>query len=814
MRQIKRIRFTVKERMTKIPAEIQTTLKRFRRWIRRYILLEGLAVLIAVACLMFWATFLLDVAYFRFSSLELPSTLRLVCLLVMVGVLAGLAISWVLLRLFRQFRMKDLALALERRFPQLRDQLITTVQMEHEHATPLKTSMIERTSREAAAKLSQLPLEETFDQAPLKRLAITATVLFCTLAVFSVANAAGMQRWVHAYIFSEDNYWDPFRQQALTVKIIAQPGEKIKEFDEKRIYKHPRGADLQLLVESHDEAVSPEDVTVQYIAFEGNTTGRGRANMNRFGDGEFRHTFSRVVDDHRLWIRGGDFVNRTPYRIQIVDPPQVDQMTLKCDYPSYTGMDGMEDQLVSVVGTQVSLPMETQIDLQGTCNKPLRVVDIRSGRFQLSFGFNDSETGRLAKSTTLILRDDENQILRTIEVTASAESLLSEDRMNFTVPFLITAQAEQAWEQFGELVELPIPIPPDSALKIFLEDEDDIYSPEPASLTVNGIVDEAPVIDTRRTGVGALVTRNASIPIEGLLADDYGVTDAWFGFKIGSAESKQTRPLGSLPRGQNEFTLNDKTDKKVERFDLRPLKLQEGESLTLAIYAQDGDTLNGPHIAHGEMFSFKVVTDDELLARLFDREVNLRLRFEQIRSEVGDLREILGEQSAIAKTFDEQGESAKTEAVNLSAFVERSLHQLRKNQTESRSIEVSFRDLREEMVNNGIDTKEKLGRIDNGVIAPLSVLNDDLFVVADQRYALQRLSLQRGTGITDAINETVPAIDAVIAQMDRILDEMRDRGTINDLIQMGEKIYLEQLKQLEETEKKRIQENFFFDSSQ
>lgn len=800
--------------MTQIPAEIQTTLKRFRRWIRRYILLEGLAVLIAVACLMFWATFLLDVAYFRFSNLELPTSFRLICLLVMVGVLAGLAISWVLLRLFKQFRMKDLALALERRFPQLRDQLITTVQMEHEQATPLKASMIERTSREAAAKLSQLPLEETFDQTPLKRLAITATVLFCTLAVFSVANAAGMERWVQAYIFAEDNYWDPFRQQSLTVKIIAQPGELIKEFDENRIYKHPRGADLQLLVESNDEAVSPEDVTVQYIAFEGNTTGRGRANMNRFGDGQFRHTFSRVVDDHRLWIRGGDFVNRTPYRIQIVDPPQVDQMILKCDYPSYTGKDGIEDQLISVVGTQVSLPMETKFELQGRCNKPLRVVDIRSNRFQLSFGFKADKTGKLAKPTTLILRDDENQILRTIEVNASAGSLLSEGGMNFVVPFLITAQAEQAWEKFGDLVELPIPIPPDSALKIFLEDEDDIYSPEPASLTVNGIVDEPPVIDTRRTGVGALVTRNASIPIEGLLTDDYGVTNAWFGFKVGSAENKQTRPLGSLPQGQNEFTLNDKTNKKVERFDLRPLKLQEGESLTLAIYAQDGDDLNGPHISHGEIFSFKVVTDDELLAQLFNREVNLRLRFEQIRSEVGDLRELLGERSANLNSLDEQGSATQEEAANLSAFVERSLHQLRKNQTESRSIEISFRDLREEMVNNGIDTKDKLDRIDNGVIKPLLVLNDDLFITADERYALQRLSLQRGTGIADAMNETIPTVDTVIAQMDRILDEMRDRGTINDVIQNLQNLIEKQRKLHKETEEKRINENFFFDFDQ
>ncbi len=794
--------------MSKIPHEIQDVLKQVRSWIRRYILLEGIAVFVAVAALMFWVTFLVDVAYFWFSNLELPTTFRLVCLVGMIAGLVGLGMSWVVFRLFKHFKLKDLALALERRFPQLRDQLITTVEFEHEPASLMTSRMVEHTSQQAAEKVAKLPLQELFDRTPLKRISIVATVLFSTLAVFGVANAAGVQRWVHAYIYTQDNYWAPYRQQALTLKVLAQPGERVKEFDENRTYRHPRGADLQLLVESHEESIAPEHVTVQYIAFNGNSTERGRANMNRYGDGEFRHSFSRVVDDHRLWIRGGDFVNRTPYRIQIVEPPQVDAIALACDYPSYTGMDGMEDQLVSVVGTQVSLPMETKFELQGNCNKPLRAVDLRSSRFQLEYGFESVEGNEVPKPTTFILRDEENRILRNIEVNAVPEDLFTEDRSGFQIPFVISSNAEQQWEELGESIDLPIPIPPDSALKIFLEDTDEIYSPEPASLLVNGIVDEPPVVDTKRTGIGSLVTRNARIPIEGTLADDYGVAKAWFGFKSASKMEEQTLPLNNLPAGQDEFTLNDASDKNVERFNLRPLKLQEGETLTLAIYAQDADDLNGPHIAHGEIFSFRVVTDEELQARLFDREVNLRLRFEQIRAEVGDLRDLLAEQQTNI------AENTTSEESILSAFVERSLHQLRKNHTESRSIEVSFQDLRAEMVNNGIDTKDKLDRIDNGVVAPLSLLNETLFVDADQRYALQRLSLQRSTGFGEALRETVPAVDALIEQMDRILEEMQDRGTMNDLIQTIQRLRDEQLRLKKLTEEKRIEENFFFDFDQ
>ncbi len=83
--------------------------------------------------------------------------------------------------------------------------------------------------------------------------------------------------------------------------------------------------------------------------------------MSRQGEGRFRTTLARVIDDHELWITAGDFVNRRPLRIEIVDPPRLDQLELLCDYPSYTGLDAIEDKPVSVQSLQTSLPMETAL---------------------------------------------------------------------------------------------------------------------------------------------------------------------------------------------------------------------------------------------------------------------------------------------------------------------------------------------------------------------------------------------------------------------------------------------------------------------
>src|SRR5690606_18844526 len=127
---------------------IQQALSRLRRWIRRYVFLEGLAASIALACLLFWLTFGIDVAYFRISQLELPSWFRLVAAIAMAALLVGTALTWVLTRLLRRVRPGELALILERRFPQLNDRLITTVEFLPRGGSPLQASMLERTSEQ------------------------------------------------------------------------------------------------------------------------------------------------------------------------------------------------------------------------------------------------------------------------------------------------------------------------------------------------------------------------------------------------------------------------------------------------------------------------------------------------------------------------------------------------------------------------------------------------------------------------------------------------------------------------------------------
>src|ERR1700722_155532 len=102
-----------------LPPALATLLAKLKSQIRRYLLLEGTALVVVVLLATFWLTLGIDWAYFRLTGLELPIWFRdavAVCSLFLAGMVA---LVWIGLRLVRRFRARALALVLERRFPEM-----------------------------------------------------------------------------------------------------------------------------------------------------------------------------------------------------------------------------------------------------------------------------------------------------------------------------------------------------------------------------------------------------------------------------------------------------------------------------------------------------------------------------------------------------------------------------------------------------------------------------------------------------------------------------------------------------------------------
>lgn len=812
--------------------ELDASLLQLKQRVRRYILLEGLAIVVAVLGVGFWISFGADELHFSLRKLELPRWLRVGFTVLLVGTVATIFLTWVIGRLWHNFGRKLLALVVERRFPQLGDRLITAIELQDSPQTessPLATAMWRRTASEAAATIRGIDLSQVFDPRPLRRAVTIAGVLLASVIAIGAANAAGVERWFHAFVLGKDDYWDPYRRSAMSIHVIAQPGDRVREFDADGVYRHPRGADLTIEAESAEGKPAPDKAVLSFRSFGYGTSSRGSTPMTRRGERIFRQTLTRVVDEHHLWVTAGDYVNRRPLRIQIVEPPKVDRLTLHCDYPSYTGLDSIEDKPVPVQSLQASLPMETAFILEGQCNKPLVSVLIRSEVFDLRFGAPPS--GRASDSDakpTLTIRESAAAAPKTVSMAAS-EPWIAADRRSFRVPMRTSAKGAEKLLALTDGAAGPVPLPPIAPLQVYLEDEDGIFSTDPTSVTISGTPDLDPIVDVRLTGVSNVVTRMAEIPIRGRITDDYGVAKAEFGYEIlpdpadaetnqaAAPSEKKSSPLTVPPRGQKEFDLSD-VPSGVERFSLTPLELRDGQRLQLALYAEDADDQNGPHRAHGEVFNFRIVPGEELLARLYEKEVNLRQRFEQIMLETKRLRDDLTQHRDRADEWNAARKSAGEKAATdekvqtlfnaIDACARRSLHQVRTNSTESRAIEAAFGEIRAEMVNNRVDTPSLLERIDLGVVAPLKTINESDYPDIDGQLGLFALAMERGNDPSSAIDSSREAVDRMLARMEQVLSEMRRRGNINEIIQQLQSIIERQQKLKDETEQRKLDELF------
>jgi hypothetical protein len=811
---------------SEVTRQLDSTLSQLRARVRRYVLLEGLALVIAVIGFGFWLGYFADELHFGARRLELPKWIRIGFTIVVVATAVTVFSTWVIGRLWTRFGRRMLAIVLERRFPQLGDRLITAIELQNApraHDSPLAELMWQRTAAQAADALKGVDLNDVFNPKPLKHALVFAGVLLASIAAMGTANAAGVQRWFNAFVLGRDDYWEPYRKSAMAVHVIAEPGRRVREFDANGVYRHPRGADLTIEAESAEGKLAPHKATLSFRSFGSTGVARGSAPMSRSGDRIFRSTLARVIDDHELWVTAGDYVNRHPFRIQIVEPPRIDRLELRCDYPSYTGLDAVEDKPVIVQSLQTSLPMETSFELQAVANKPLIAVVLRCEPFELRFARKRESASQAEQGPILLIRDGATASIRTVQLGGN-ESWFSEDGLSFSVPMKVSLKGGEQLAALTDGALPPIPIPPIAPFQILLEDEDDVYSTEPTSITITGVPDLDPVVDVRLSGVSNVVTRLAELPVRGRITDDYGVRKAEFGYEIlpdaaevaagAKGPGLKLSPLKLQPENQREFPLGP--DGAGERFSLTPLELKDGQRLQLSVYAEDGDDQNGPHRARGEVFTLRVVPGEELLSRLYEKELNLRQRFEQIISETKRVRDDLKQHEdrtaewKAARTSDEKEKKDKVDSLynSIDASARRSLHQVRTNQTESRAIEVAFGEIREEMVNNRVDTPALLDRIDRGVVAPLHGINETHYPELDDLLALFALSTERNEDPSARIPLAREAVDRLIVRMEQVLSEMQRRGNVNEIIQQLQNIIERQQKLRDATEQRKLDELF------
>lgn len=184
------------DRLTSPSPAIRNPLERLRSTIRRYVLLEGLAICGIVLAAWFWLGLLFDFGVFKVFHFdwvqEAPRSLRAIVLIGIVALLLGILAVKVVRRLMVEFSASSLALVLERRFPQqLGDRLITAVELadlKRAEQQGYSRELIGQTAQEAELRLQSVPIHDVFDWSRLRRL--TARFIALTLGLFLVVGIA------------------------------------------------------------------------------------------------------------------------------------------------------------------------------------------------------------------------------------------------------------------------------------------------------------------------------------------------------------------------------------------------------------------------------------------------------------------------------------------------------------------------------------------------------------------------------------------------------------------------------------------------
>jgi hypothetical protein len=726
---------------------------------------------------------------------EMPVAARAVVLAIICGGLLAVLYRWVFRRAFVPLANRSMAVLLERQFGVFRDSLVTSVELteQPDHAGAFDPSMLVHTNQEALTEVDRVRLGSVFNYRPLFGSLLGAAILLGTILLFYTLNQQALAVWVHRIYLLRDEPWPRSALiEVVGVELLGPEDASLAAGDVPLIpfrdgrLKAAKGSNLRLRVRAALKAkVVPETCTLHYRTADGE---RGRVTMSRLKrsqDGYRQYTFSGkplqgILTTVQFDVVGHDYRVRD-YTIEAVDSPTIVGVELDCKFPAYM----VDEQLGAWTPrtldwtSSTQLPRGTEVTIRARANKPLKRVDL--------YHADTQETEQL-------------------DCTGAA------DPQQFEVPA-------------GRLDA-------NLTLDVTLFDADDVVTERPYRIFIAAIPDEAPRVDVRLKGIGTAVTPDVMIPAAGKILDDYGVGRSWFDAVITHATVAENEQKDQLLERDFPLAQGGQVDAV---FDLRELRsqankveLEPKDKLSLAIRAEDKHALDaGPNVGSGDRYQLDVVTPETLLAMLEAREIGLRRRFEQIVQEMTQARDFLTRvQSPAPSAGAEPGDAdrpgaepgdkpvdeakAAERSQSLRALrVQQALQQTRKSAQELLGVAAGFQDIREELINNRVDAGDRRERLKEKIADPMQAVGETMFPELERREeVLEKLLLDDlaakkydlSSGQQEAIAAVAQAND-ILAELDKILQQMLDLETFNELVDIVRQLIAEQERVSGETQK-------------
>jgi hypothetical protein len=633
---------------------------------------------------------------------------------------------------------------LERKFPELREHLITAVDVASvdEDRVAYHPQLVAETARAADASIAHVKIGRLFNFAPLLRAIGLAAAVVVSIVVFAVASRDVFGFWLQRISLSEEPW-----PRRVHLEIVGFAPDA----DGKRTHKLAQDDDLELLVHaSTDGYEAPDEVEIRFRLADGR---RGRDTLIRVGDAAanqtgfqlFRYEFKHVSGNMEFDIVGGDDRVRNLH-LQVVDRPELFAIELECIYPKYLGR---ESRRLPVTGG-MRLPVGSQIILHAASTKPLTAARVRES--------SDKEDRQLAIGS------------------GASDNLV--------------------WD-YGQLLS-------DDVLTVTVTDIDGVGPREPYRISLSAVKDDVPQVAVRLAGIGSAITPDAILPITGKITDDYGIDRAWFNYQIDGGLVSE-RPLIAEPPGGPALEKIDAFDTRATDpgTSHRTLELKPKQRLALTLKASDRyDLSDEPRAGSSQQFMLDIVTPADLLALLERRELALRQRFEAIFEKLTDTRNLLGrvelndrsnessesQPTAGNEQQDADGENAPTATAAQRMLSRRrlrvsgSLQNVIQSMDEVKGIAEAFDDLGAELVNNRIDNPDLRRRLGEQIAQPLHQIAEQRMpqLIAQLKLVEERIADADATA--PDLKKSIAEADALLVAMRQVLDKMLELETYNEVV--------------------------------
>ena len=524
-------------------AELQTRILDARRVWKRSLLWTGIAIVLIGLLAILIGESIVD------WLMPLPSAVRIVLLAGIVTVTLYLLYKHLILPLKASLTLRDVALNVEQRHPDLEDRLVSAVQFgSRESEDPIEAHMLQRLLEDTTERIKGIDFKATVDHSRARKFVGIAFLVIAACGLLSLLFPMETRTSLMRILIPWERT-DPI----LTTRVEVTPGDaRILRGKSLPIEVTVTGKDADKVVLTYYDKDTPptaeDDGSKQEI------------NMLQNPDDKrgFAYEVFNIEVEMEYYVTANETTSER-YTVEVFEMPRVEDISVSYTYPEYTDLNPVVQQgsgdIKAVVGTTAEIRITT--------NKAIQ---------QATYTQQNSET------TTPIAEDTTDGAPATTPIDMNIAD--------------------------GNILTHSIDVREDGKYTVELFCIDQFKNEIPIEYAIKALPDKAPEVVIKEPARDVKATKLEEVQIIAEATDDYGVDELSLMYRIGADELKKI-PLESI--GEDADVRSGKHLRfgtytfYLEEFDVEP-----GEVIAYYAHAIDNNTLTGPSEASSEIYFIEI----------------------------------------------------------------------------------------------------------------------------------------------------------------------------------------------------------------